>query len=152
MRKRNPDQDGRPPGTRYQIRQRRRRIACHASRLFANSVLSKLQLILPSSIRRSRLFPAALFSEAQPRFHSRFQIVICERSCRMAKTLTVNITPILKKESRKWKKNQKKIDLLAVLLKNTVKKHKKRFKTGHPAPLIQFSGPSLFRFAAAPSA
>ena len=39
----------------------------------------------------------------------------------MAKTLTVNITPILKKESRKWKKNKKKIHFLANSEKNTRK-------------------------------
>jgi hypothetical protein len=37
----------------------------------------------------------------------------------MAKTLTVNIAPFLKKESRKLKKNKKKIDFLAVFSKKT---------------------------------
>ncbi len=45
---------------------------------------------------------AASFSQQIPK-------LICERSCRMAKTLTVNITPILKKESRKTKKIKKKM-------------------------------------------
>ena len=39
----------------------------------------------------------------------------------MAKTLTVNITPILKKESRKRKKNKKKIHILAFFLKKLAK-------------------------------
>ena len=91
----------------------------------------------PVSIRETRLVPAAFFSETRPRFHSRFQIVICERSCRMAKTLTVNITPILKKESRKRKKNQKKIDFLEKTVKKEVKKHIKRVKSGQEGVAVQ---------------
>jgi hypothetical protein len=65
---------------------------------------------------RNAVNSGGAFSERSPVFHSRFQKVICERSCRMAKTLTVNITPFLKKESRKTKKNQKKIDIPAISL------------------------------------
>jgi len=45
----------------------------------------------------------------------------------MAKTLTVNITPIFKKESRKRKKNKKKIHFLAFFQKKQFHSPKKRF-------------------------
>ena len=120
MRKRNPVRYGCPPGVRYQMRQRRRRTANDASRRPASLDLSKLQLILPVQSAKRRLFGPRFFRSAAS-FSQQIPKLICERSCRMAKTLTVNITPFLKKESRKRKKNKKKIHFFPFFEKNTGK-------------------------------
>ena len=85
-------------------------------------------LICPNSksyfhlIRRAAVVSGCPFFRSAASFSQQIPKLICERSCRMAKTLTVNITPNLKKESRKRKKNKKKIYFFAISLKNTRKK------------------------------
>ena len=73
MRKRNPDRTMCCPASRYQMRQRRHRIADDAFRPAFSLDLSKLQVIFPVRSAERRLFRAALFSEARPRFRSKFQ-------------------------------------------------------------------------------
>ena len=113
---------GRKPAS-DQMRHRRIRTANDASRLPVSFALSRFQLILPKIDPRSggcfrrRFFrSAAAFSQQIPK-------VICVRSCRKAKTLTVKITLKEEKKSGKPKKNQKKIDFLDDLLEKTLKKH-----------------------------
>ena len=105
MRKRNPVRTE-TSGFRYQMRHRRR-IANDAIRPAIGPDLSKLQVILPVQSAERRLFRAAFSFKSAASFSQQIPKVICERSCRMAKTLTVNIAQILKKESRKTKKNKK---------------------------------------------
>jgi len=106
-----------------QMRHRRSRTANDASRLSVSLALSRFQLILPKidpqsggCCRRRFFRSAAAFSQQIPK-------VICERSCRMAKTLIVKITLKGEKKSGKPKKNQKKIDILADSREKTLKKH-----------------------------
>ena len=87
----------------------------------------------PNQSAKRRFLSTALFSEAQPSFSQQIPKVICERSCRMAKTLTVKITLKEEKESGKTKKNRKKTVFLDDLYEKTLKKHTKS------------SGSSLFR-------
>jgi hypothetical protein len=63
MWKRNLDRTADRPAFRYQMRQRRHRIADDASRPAVNLNLSKLQIIFPIQSAR-RLFLAALFQGA----------------------------------------------------------------------------------------
>ena len=109
------------PVPRYQMRQRRRRIADDARRPAVSLDLSKLQLIFPIQSAKRRLFRAALFFGSAASFSQQIPRVICERSCRMAKTLSVNITPILKKERGKTKKNKKNMVFLSFSLKKSFK-------------------------------
>lgn len=69
------------------------------------------------SIRRAAVVSGGAFFRSAASFSQQIPKLICERSCRMAKTLTVNITPILKKESRKTKKIKKKMRFPAVFPK-----------------------------------
>ena len=110
------------------MRHLRHRIADDAFRHVASLDLSKLQVILPIRSAERRLFRAALFSGARPRFSQQIPKVICERSCRMAKTLSVNITPILKKESGKTKKREKKILFWVFFTKKGEKPEQKQFR------------------------
>ena len=74
------------------------------------------------SIRRAAVVSGCPFFKSATSFSQQIPKLICERSCRMAKTLTVNITPILKKESRKRKKNKKKRDFFIFFVKTAGKK------------------------------
>jgi hypothetical protein len=58
---------------------------------------------------------------AQPRFSQQIPKVICERSCRKAKTLCLTIPQNLKKESEKRKKIKKKILFFRKNVKNAYK-------------------------------
>jgi hypothetical protein len=115
------------------MRQHRIRTAKDAFRLSFSLGLSNFQLILPKSIRRTAVVVGGAFLEARPSFSQQIPKVICERSCRMAKTLTVKITLKEEKESGKTKKNRKKTVFLDDLYEKTLKKHTKS------------SGSSLFR-------
>ena len=74
------------------------------------------------SIRRAAVVSGGAFFRSAASFSQQIPKLICERSCRMAKTLTVNITPILKKESRKRKKNKKKRNFFIIFVKTARKK------------------------------
>ena len=123
MRKRNPVRTE-TSGFRYQMRHRRR-IAHDAIRPAIGPDLSKLQVILPVQSAERRLFRAAFSFKSAASFSQQIPKVICERSCRMAKTLIVNITPILKKESRKMKKNKKKMHFSIIFREKNVGKRRK---------------------------
>ena len=138
MRKRNPVRTPERPVSRYQMRQRRR-IVDDALRPAVSLALSKLQIIFPVQSAKRRLFRTAPFLKTPSRFHCKLQIVICERSCRMAKTLTVNITPFLKKESRKTKKNEKNIHFPVVFHKKD-RKTRVPVKSGQVQRVVQSEG------------
>ena len=77
----------------------------------------------PKSIRGAAVVFGGAFFRSAAAFSQQIPKVICERSCRMAKTLFVKITLKEEKKSGKPKKNQKKIDFFDDLLEKTLKKH-----------------------------
>jgi len=115
-----PDGQSRPV-SRYQMRQWRQRIANDAFRPTVSLDLSKLQVIFPVRSAKAAVVSGGASFRSAASFSQQIPKLICERSCRMAKTLTVNITPILKKESRKRKKNKKKIYFPVFFMKSTRK-------------------------------
>ena len=77
--------------------------------------------IYPINPRSGSLFRAEPFSGGAASFSQQIPKVICERSCRKAKTLTVKITRKEEKKRGKTKKNRKKTGKCAFFGKNNVK-------------------------------
>ena len=71
------------------------------------SICPNSKSYFPFNPQSGGCFGPRLFFGSAASFSQQIPKVICERSCRKAKTLTVNITPILKKESEKSKKIKK---------------------------------------------
>ena len=116
---------GRPAGTRH-------RIKCGIDEAGppmmrpgppSASVCPNSNSYYPKSIRKAAVVVDGAFFRSAAAFSQQIPKVICERSCRMAKTLFVKITLKEEKKSGKPKKNQKKIDFLDDLLGKTLKKH-----------------------------
>ena len=86
------------------------------------------------SIRKAAVVSGGAFFGSTASFSQQIPMLICERSCRMAKTLTVNIAPNLKNERGKTKKNKKKMPFRLFSAKNNDRDEKKMSVRKAPNP------------------